>query len=66
MPPVGGINYCGGRFKWSFSLSAILWEIIDEMASNVSNYFVHLEKDFLHKKKWDFATLVKYIILIEG
>lgn len=53
--------------RFSEEVKATLWEIIDEiMANNVSNYSVHPKKNFSCKKKWDFATLVKFIISIEG
>lgn len=52
--------------KFSEEVKTTLWEIIDEMADNVSNYTVHPEKDFSRKKKWDFAALVKFIISMEG
>lgn len=51
---------------FSEEVKAALWDIIGEMANNVSNYSVHPEKDFSRKKKWDFATLVKFIISMEG
>ena len=52
--------------KFSEEVKATLWELIDEMGANVSDYTVNPEKDFSRKKKWDFATLVKFIISMEG
>lgn len=52
--------------RFSQEVKATLWEIIDEMANNVSDYCVHPEKDFSRKKKWDFPALVKFIISMEG
>lgn len=37
--------------RFSQEVKATLWEIIDEMANNVSDYCVHPEKDFSRKKK---------------
>lgn len=51
--------------RFSQEVKATLWEIIDEMANNVSDYCVHPEKDFSRKKKWDFPALVKFIISME-
>ena len=52
--------------KFSEEVKATLWELIDAMGANVSDYTVNPEKDFSRKKKWDFATLVKFIISMEG
>ena len=52
--------------NFSEEVKATLWKIIDEMGINVSDYTVNPEKDFSRKKKWDFATLVKFIISMEG
>lgn len=52
--------------NFSEEVKTTLWEIIDEMANNISNYTVHPEKDFSRKKKWNFATLVKFIISMES
>ena len=52
--------------KFPEEVKTTLWEIIDEMADNVSNYSVNPKKDFSRKKKWDFAALVKFIISMDG
>lgn len=52
--------------SFSEEVKTTLWELIDEMGANVSDYTVNPEKDFSRKKKWDFATLVKFIISMEG
>ena len=52
--------------KFSEGVKETLWKIIDEMGINVSDYTVNPEKDFSRKKKWDFATLVKFIISMES
>ena len=40
--------------------------MIDQMATNLSQFTVNPEKDFSRKKKWDFPTLMKFIISMEG
>ena len=52
--------------NFSEKVKTTLWELIDEMGANVSDYTVNPEKDFSRKKKWAFATLVKFIISMEG
>ena len=44
--------------RFSEEVKAALWELIDEMSLNVSEFTVHPEKDFTRKKKWDFPTLM--------
>ena len=39
--------------RFSEEVKAALWELIDEMSLNVSEFTVHPEKDFTRKKKWD-------------
>lgn len=51
--------------KFSEEVKETLWKIIDEMDANVSVSCIHPEKDFTRKKKWDFATLLKFIISME-
>lgn len=51
--------------NFSEEVKTTLWELIDEMGANVSDYTVNPEKDFSQKKKWDFASLVKFIISME-
>lgn len=37
--------------RFSEEVKAALWELIDEMSLNVSEFTVHPEKDFTRKKK---------------
>lgn len=43
-----------------------LWTTIDEMAINLAPYVCNPERDFKRKKKWDFATVVKFMISMES
>ncbi len=52
--------------QFSEEVKATLWELIDEMSLNVSEFTVHPEKDFTRKKKWDFPTLMKFTISMES
>ena len=52
--------------RFSEEVKAALWELIDEMSLNVSEFTVHPEKDFTRKKKWDFPTLMKFTISMES
>lgn len=51
---------------FSEEVRTTLWDLIDEMSQNISNYVVHPGKDFSRKKKWDFPTLMKFIISMES
>lgn len=51
---------------FSEEVKTTLWDLIDGMALNKSNYVVHPSKDFSRKKKWDFSTLMKFIISMES
>lgn len=47
------------RFRlcnFSEEVKATLWNLIDEMIVNLSDFTVHPGKDFTRKKKWDFPT----------
>ena len=46
--------------RFSEEVKAALWELIDEMSLNVSEFTVASRKDFTRKKKWDFPTLMKF------
>lgn len=48
--------------QFSEQVKAAFWNLIDEMALNLSGFIVHPGKDFTRKKKWDFPTLIKFII----
>ena len=48
--------------NFSEEVKTTLWSMIDQMATNLSQFTVNPEKDFSRKKKWDFPTLMKFII----
>lgn len=52
--------------QFSEEVKATLWDLIDEMAVNLSDFTVHPGKDFARKKKWDFPTLIKFFISMES
>ena len=52
--------------QFSEEVKSTLWNLIDEMSSNLSKFTVNPDKDFKRKKKWDFPTLVKFIISMES
>ncbi len=52
--------------KFSEEVKTTLWNLIDEMSSNLSKFTVNPCKDFTRKKKWDFPTLMKFIISMES
>lgn len=52
--------------KFSEEVKTTLWSMIDQMSTNLSQFIVNPEKDFSRKKKWDFPTLMKFIISMEG
>lgn len=52
--------------QFSEEVKAALWNLIDEMSSDLSEFVVNPDKDFTRKKKWDFPTLIKFIISMES
>ncbi len=42
-----------------------LRNLMDDMSLNASEFTVNPNKDFTRKKKWDFATRMKFIISME-
>ena len=52
--------------KFSEEVKNTLWNLIDEMTLNLSEFLVNPGKDFTRKKKWDFPTLIKFIISMES
>lgn len=52
--------------QFSEEVKSTLWNLIDEMSLNLSEFTVNPDKDFKRKKKWDFPTLVKFIISMES
>lgn len=52
--------------QYSEEVKGTLWNLIDEMLSDLSEFTVIPDKDFTRKKKWDFPTLIKFIISMES
>ena len=54
--------------SFSENVRSTLWGLIDEMAQNPSSYVNHSDpgKVFTRKRKWDFSTLVKFMLSMEG
>lgn len=52
--------------NFSEEVKSTLWNLIDEMSSNLLELTVNPDKDFKGKKRWDFPTLVKFIISMES
>ena len=52
--------------QFSEKVKSRLWNLIDDMSLNASEFTVNPNKDFTRKKKWDFATLMKFIISMES
>ncbi len=52
--------------QFSEEVKATLWSLIDDMALSQSEFTVNPDKDFTRKKKWDFPTLIKFIISMES
>lgn len=48
------------------AVKATLWNLINEMSFKLSDFTVHPDKDFTRKKKWDFPTMIKFMISMEG
>ena len=52
--------------QFSEEVKNTLWNLIDDMSLKSSEFTVNPQKDFTRKKKWDFATLMKFIISMES
>lgn len=52
--------------QFSQEVKSTLWNLIDDMSLKVSEFAVNPNKDFTRKKKWDLATLMKFIISMES
>lgn len=52
--------------KFSEQVKATLWNLIDQMSLHVADFTVHPDQDFTRKKKWDFPSLLKFIISMES
>ncbi len=50
----------------SKEVKATLWNLIDEISLDLSDYAVNPDKDFTRKKNWDFPTMIKFIISMES
>ena len=48
--------------QFSKEVKSTLWNLIDEMSEDLSQFGVNPGKDFTRKKKWNFPTLIKFII----
>jgi len=52
--------------KFSEKVKSTLWNLIDKMSTDLSQFTVNPDKDFTRKRKWDFSTLIKFIISMES
>ena len=52
--------------NFSAQVKTELWDMIDEMSNDITPFINHPGKDFSRKKKWDFASVMKFIISMEG
>lgn len=52
--------------NFSDEVKVTLWNLIDEMSTDLSDFVAHPDKDFTRKKKWDFPTMIKCIISMES
>lgn len=52
--------------QFSEEVKVTLWNLIDEMSVDLSQFTVNPDKDFTRKKKWDFQTVIKFIISMES
>ncbi len=52
--------------KFSEETKKELWAMIDKMSDDITPFVMHPGKDFSRKKKWDFASVMKFIISMEG
>ena len=52
--------------QFSEEVKNTLWHLIEDMSLRASEFTVNPSKDFTRKKKWDFATLMKFIISMES
>ena len=51
--------------NFSEEVKATLWNLIDDMSLDLSDFTVNPGKDFTRKKKWDFPTFVNVIIIVD-
>ena len=52
--------------QFSEEVKNTLWNLIDDMSLHASKFTLNPNKDFTRKKKWDFATRMKFIISMES
>lgn len=52
--------------QFSEEVKLTLWNLIDKMSEDLSQFTVNPNRDFTRKKKWDFPTLIKFIISMES
>ena len=52
--------------NFSEEVKAELWAMIDAMSNDTTPFTMNPGKDFSRKKKWDFASVMKFIISMEG
>lgn len=52
--------------QFSEEVKTTLWNLIDEIASDLSKFTLNPDTDFKRKRKWDFPTLIKFIISMES
>lgn len=52
--------------NFSEEVKTALWSMIDKMSKDNCPFTTHSGKDFSRKKKWDYASVMKFIISIEG
>lgn len=52
--------------QFSEEVKATLWSLIDEMTLDLGSFTVNPDTDFKRKRKWDFQTLIKFIISMES
>lgn len=54
------------HMQFSEEVKATLWSLIDEMTLDLGSFTVNPDTDFKRKRKWDFQTLIKFIISMES
>ncbi len=52
--------------NFSEEVKSNLWSMIDEMSMELSDYVYNPGHDFTRKKKWDFSTMMKFMISMES
>lgn len=52
--------------QFSEEVKVTLWNLIDEMSVDLSQFTINPDKDFTRKRKLDFPTVIKFIISMES